>query len=173
MSQQEGECVSQADLRERVFKGEVGLRAPGGAQEDAEEDEDEASPNRVRQLVTEALPFFGAAVDGIRQGDADQKREAGLDGVVKSHACPFDVGLVEGEDAPEHAMRKGAGDLGEAHHFAHHQQHDQPAIGVDGHVARRRGRDRRTNGWRRLDLVDIRGDCCVHSVPHRLENVRC
>ena len=77
-------------------------------------------------------------MDGVWKGDADQKRESGLDGVVKSHACPFNVSLVEGEDAPEDAMGKGASHLGEAHDLAHHQQHDQPAIGIDGNIARRR-----------------------------------
>src|ERR1039457_5669309 len=168
MSKQEGERVSQADLGERVFKGKVRLRAACGTQEDPEGDEEEASPDGMRQLMTEALPILGAAVDGIRKRDADQKRESGLNGVVKTHACPFDVGLVEGKYAPEPAVGKGTGDFGEAHDFAHHEQHHKAAIGIDSNIARCRGCRDLASYWRMLDLMNIRGNCGLHSVPHRL-----
>ena len=68
---------------------------------------------------------------------------------------------------PEEALGKGARDLGETHHFAHHEQHHQSAIGVDGYIARRRGRGHLTSRRWPLDLKIFGGDCGVHSVPHR------
>ncbi len=162
MGKEESERISQANLGEGVFKGEIGLRAGCGAQEDAEEDEHQASPHGVRQLMAEALAFLYAAVDGIRKSDADQKGEPRLDGVVESHASPFNVSLIEGEDTPEEAVGKSAGHAGETHDLAHHQQHHEAAIGVDSNIA-----DGRRHGGMapriRLDLMNVRGDRGLHS----------
>ena len=95
--QQKDEGVAEADLGEGVFEGEVGLRAVHGAQKDAERNEQQAAPDGVQDICRRSR-LCDAAGDGIRQRDADQESEGRLDHVVKAHACPFDVGLVEGED---------------------------------------------------------------------------
>ena len=55
--QQERECVSQANLGKCVFEGESSLPAMCGTQEDAKQNEHQASPDSVRQLLPEALAF--------------------------------------------------------------------------------------------------------------------
>src|SRR5579863_8614117 len=46
--QQEEERVSQADLRERVFEGEVGLAAVEGAKKDAQGNQKQRSPDGMK-----------------------------------------------------------------------------------------------------------------------------
>ena len=74
--------------------------------------------------------------DGVRKSDADKEREARLDGVVKAHAGPWDMGLVESQDAPEQAAGICARHGGKSHDLAHHEQHHETAISIDGDVAR-------------------------------------
>jgi len=137
--QQKRERVAEANLGERVFKREVGLGAARGAKEEAQEDEPQAAPDGVQQLLAEGLPLASAAGDGIRKRHAHQKTEPRLNGVVQAHSRPFDVRLVVGQDAPERAVGEGLPHLPEVHHLAHHEQHDQSAVGVYGDIARRSG----------------------------------
>ena len=48
-SEQEEERIAEADLRQRVFEGEVRLPASDRAQEDAERDQDQRPPHRMRE----------------------------------------------------------------------------------------------------------------------------
>ena len=135
IGEKEGEGVAEANLGEGVFKGEVRHRAVDGAKEEAEEDEQEAAPQRVAEHAAEGGATLQAATQGVRKGDADEEGERGLDGVVQAHAGPLDVGLVVGEELPDVAVREGLGDFGKREDFAHHEEHDETAVGVDGEVA--------------------------------------
>ena len=86
--------------------------------------------------MPEGFAFAITAGDGVGKCDSDEECEGGLDHVVQAEAGPFDVGLVVGEDVPEEAVGVGAGDGGEIEDLAHHEQHDEAAVGVDGDVAR-------------------------------------
>jgi hypothetical protein len=65
-----------------------------------------------------------AAAQGIGKGDADEKCEGGLDGVVQAHADPGDVGLIEAQELPDWVCGKRFGDLGQAEDFSGHEKHD-------------------------------------------------
>ena len=153
--EQEGEGVAEPDLGEGVFKGEVGEGLPDGSKEDSEGDEDEAAEDGVGDAVGEALALSMAAADGVGKSDPHEKGEGGLNEIVQAEPGPFDVGLVEGEDAPEEAVGIGSGDRGEAQDLGHHEQHDEAAVGVDGYVARRLLR----LGLRRFDVCTAPGMC--------------
>ncbi len=135
------EGVAETDLGEGVFEGEVGHRAMDGAEKEAEDDEQKASPDGMAEHALEGGAAFLAAAEGVGESDADEKGEGGLDGVVEAHAGPLDVGLVEGEDAPEVAAGEGLRDFGELQDFAHHEEHDEATVGVDGDVAALAGGD--------------------------------
>ena len=53
---------------------------------------------------------------------------------MKAHADPLDVGLVVAEKLPDVAVGVGLRDLREGEDFAHHEQHDETAIRIDGEV---------------------------------------
>jgi len=89
----------------------------------------------VEEHALEGLAFFLAAAERVRQGDADQEGEAGLDGVMEAHAGPLDVRLVKAEELPDGVVGEGLRDLTEAHDFTHHEQHDEAAVCVNGDVA--------------------------------------
>ena len=80
----------------------------GGAEKNAERDEDDAAPHGVKEHVAKALAFAFAAADGIGRGHAGQEGEAGLNSVVQPHAGPLDVRLVPSEEMPEEARREGS-----------------------------------------------------------------
>ena len=122
--EKEGEGVAETDLGEGVLKGEVGHGAMDGAKEEAEDDEQEAAPDRVAEHAAEGSAALLAAAQRVGKRDADEEGEGRLDGVVEAHADPFDVGLVVAEELPDVAVRVGLRYLRKGHHFAHHEQHD-------------------------------------------------
>ena len=133
--EQEQERVAQADLGQRVLEGEVGLPAVHRAQEDTERDEHDRSPEGMTKQRSRALSLGLAARHRKRQGHADQKRERGLDQVVQRAAGPVDMRLVIGQE-PEIALDgKRLGQAAQLQHLGHHQQHHEPAIGIDGDVS--------------------------------------
>lgn len=144
--EKEGEGVAEADLGEGVFQGDVDGGPVNAAKQDSEGDENEAALDGVDEAAGEGFALTLTAAEGVGESDSDEKGEGGLDEVVKAEPGPFDVSLVEGEDAPEGAAGPGAGDMREAKDLGHHEEHDETAVGVDCHVALRledRGRDRR------------------------------
>src|ERR1700739_4465958 len=68
--QQEKKGIAQADLGERVFKGEVGLGAVERAEEDAEYDQQQGAPDGVRQHLGKCRAFSLPASNGIRESHA-------------------------------------------------------------------------------------------------------
>jgi hypothetical protein len=90
----------------------------------------------VRQLPPEALAFACAAVDRVRKSNADQETEGRLDRVVKANSGPRNMRLIVSKDSPEQAIGKGTSDRDKLHRLAHHEQHHQASICVDGNVAR-------------------------------------
>jgi len=143
--EKEGEGVAEADLGEGVFQGDVDGGPVNAAKQDSEGDEDEAALDGVGEAAREGFALTLTATERIRESDSDEKGEGWLDEVVETEPGPFDVGLVEGEDAPKGAAGPGAGDMGEAKDLGHHEEHDETAVGVDRHVAlglEDRGRDR-------------------------------
>src|SRR6185369_5779622 len=51
---------------------------------------------------------------------------------------PLHVRLVVGKNPPERAPRKRLRCIRPAHHLAHHQNHDEPAIRIHSNIPRRR-----------------------------------
>src|ERR1700722_10748596 len=111
--QQEQEGIAQADLRERVFKGEVGLAAVERAKENAQRNQEQRSPDCVGEHLGKLLALPLAASDRIRKRYADQEREGGLDHIVQRTTEPLSVGLVEGKNLPENAVVEVCRDFGE------------------------------------------------------------
>ena len=62
-------------------------------------------------------------------------------------AEPLGVGLVEGKNFPEETVMVVCVDFGKLQHFAHHQQHDQAAIGVHGQITHRSDIVERDGVW--------------------------
>ena len=106
-AEQEQERVAQADLRERVLERPVGLRPLERAEEDAEEDQRRAAPDRrAPSRRANGLAPGAAAGDRERQRRADQERERRLDQIVERAALPRHVRGVVGDDRPEPARRE-------------------------------------------------------------------
>src|SRR5580698_3064149 len=99
--QQKSECITQTDLGQCVFKGEVGRWAAGGAEKNSECDKEEAAPQSMAKHVLKSLAFAPAAPQRIGQGNAYEESERRLDHVVETHAGPLNVRLIVGQDAPE------------------------------------------------------------------------
>ena len=95
---EEEEGVTEADLSQGVFEGEVGLFGIGGTQEDAHRNQDERAPEGMNEELREGSAFGEATGKRIGERDADQEGEGRLDHVVQRTAFPSDVGLVEGEE---------------------------------------------------------------------------
>ena len=131
-SKKEQEDVTQADLRQRVLEGPVGLRPADRADPHAEEHERERAPDSMAQHRTERTSFRLPAGDRERQSHADEERERRLDQVVQRAADPRDMALMMAEERPEAAVRQGGGHAAEVQHLPQHQEHDEPTIGVDG-----------------------------------------
>ena len=89
--QQEQERVAEADLRQRVLERPVRLRPLERAQEDAEQDQGDAAPDRVHEHALEGLAPGAAARDRKRQRRADEERERRLNQIVERAALPRDV----------------------------------------------------------------------------------
>lgn len=106
-----------------------------GAQEDAESDEQKRAPKSVQEERTESAAFCQTRGDGVRQSDADQERETGLNHVVQRAPCPLDVGLVVGKKTPDGVVRQSAGDFGKLQYFRHHEQHDETAVSINREIA--------------------------------------
>ena len=152
-AQQEQERIAQADLRQRVFKGEVGARAVHRAQEDAQRDQQERTPDGVRPHLAERAAFGQPAGNRVGQRHAHQKRERRLNHVVQRAAGPLHVRLVVAQETPEPVAGKGVRHARQLQHFGHHQQHHQAAVGVHGDVAgdRLRGADGILRGGARFE----------------------
>src|SRR5438105_14903627 len=67
VAEQKKKNVTKPDLRERIFKSEVGSRLVHGAQEKSQNDEKKGAPDGVAKLIAEAFAFGGEAGDGVRQ----------------------------------------------------------------------------------------------------------
>src|SRR5580698_8642955 len=104
--------------------------------EDSKCNEHQASPYGMRQLFSEALPFAQPTSDGIRKSNANQKRERRLDQVVKTQPRPLHMCLFVSKDVPEQAVGISPLDGGKIQNLAHHKQHHQASISVNGDVAR-------------------------------------
>lgn len=139
--EEEREGVAEADLSEGIFEGEIGDRAIDAAEENAEKDQEEGTPDGVTEHFGKGMTLGEAAGDGERERDADHKGEGGLDEVVERATDPFDVGLLVGEECPELAFRKIAGDAAEVEDFGDHEEHDESAIGVERDEPLRSGGD--------------------------------
>src|ERR1700689_1399225 len=66
--EQEKKGIAEANLRERVFKGEVGLAAVHRAEKDAERDQKQRAPDGGGQHLGECSAFPLPAPDGIGEG---------------------------------------------------------------------------------------------------------
>ena len=133
--EQEEQRIAEPDLGQRVLEGEVGLRAVGGAQEDAQRDQQQRAPERVRKEVAEPAAAGHPGRDGVGQRHTHQKRKPGLDGIVQRATGPGDVRLVIGQKAPKGTSGKSFRHARQFQDLSHHQQHDKAAIRVDGQVA--------------------------------------
>lgn len=149
---EEREGVAETDLSEGIFESEIGHWPADAAEENAEEDQEERTPEGVRKHFAEAMIFRDAAGDGKGEGDADHEGEGRLNKIVERAANPFDVRLLVGEKFPEGAFGKGAGDAAEVENFGDHEEHDEAAVGVERDEARRRGGD---DGFR----INLFGGC--------------
>ena len=98
-------------------------------------DQQQRSPDGVGQHPGKGSSLSLAAADRIRERYAYQEGEGWLDRVVQRTTEPLGVGLVPGENLPEETVVVVRGDPGELQHFAHHQQHDEAAIGVHRQIA--------------------------------------
>src|SRR5262245_50855521 len=141
--EQEQKDISEADLGQRVLEREVGHRLAVGPQEHPESDEQERPPGGVEHHPGEHVPLGSAAGDGERQGHPDQEGEPWLDHVVERRPGPRHVVSVELDDLPDGPHPLGlagdallelfvVGDSVQGHPGGDHEEHDQPAVGVDG-----------------------------------------
>ena len=106
--QQEQERVAQADLRQHVLEGEVGLRPPLRAQEDAEQRSGAASARtRVAEQPPKAWPRSRAAGDRERQRHADHEHERRLDQVPRRDADPLAMLEHVGDEERDAVARVG------------------------------------------------------------------
>ena len=99
--QQEQERVAEADLGQRILERPVRLRPLERSQEDAEQHQGDAAPDRVHEQAFECRPTGAAARDRKRQRSADQERERRLDQIVERTPLPWDVVGVVRDDRPE------------------------------------------------------------------------
>src|SRR5215472_5938489 len=71
--QKKQEHVSQSDLGQRVFKREIGLLMANGSQQDSQQNEHKAPPDRMTEQFPETLPLSGPARNRKRHSRPDQK----------------------------------------------------------------------------------------------------
>ena len=89
----------------------------------------------MREQFAERLAARQARCDGVGKGDAGQKRESRLNGVVQRAADPGGVCLVERQEAPKWVAGKSFGNAREFQHLRHHEEHDEATVCVDGEIA--------------------------------------
>ena len=100
--------VAETDLRERVFEREVGDGTAHRTQEDAECDQQQRPPGRMREHASERPALGQTAGNRIGQRDADQERKAGLDGIVQGATGPLHMALVIGQQLQNQLPGKAA-----------------------------------------------------------------
>ena len=134
------EGVAQTNLGERVLEGEIRLRGMRGAQRNAQRRQGQGPPQRVEEHPQEALIGLLARSDGPRQGQTHQKGKGRLDQVMERASLPLHVVLMVREEMPHTVRGHLGGDGSQANHFARHEQHDEPAVGIHRRQALRHRR---------------------------------
>ena len=130
--QHEQERVAQADLAERVLEREIGLRAAARPEEDPQEDQDQRSPEGVRRHPGFRLPPRQPAGQRERQGRPrpGTRTTAGSGRAASSRPTPRATG--DGTTAPRTGcLARVVATSQRLEHLGHHQEHHQPAVGVD------------------------------------------
>jgi hypothetical protein len=89
----------------------------------------------MAEHALECGALFLTASYGIGEGNTNQEREGWLNRVMKAHADPLGVSLIEGKNPPNDAVGEGKSDAGELEHLRHHEQHDKASIGVHCNVS--------------------------------------
>src|SRR5215469_11746377 len=72
-SQQEQEYITEPDLGQRVFKGEIGLRLSNRPQENSQDDQNEGAPEGMAQHLPKGLSFCFPAGNRERQCSPNQE----------------------------------------------------------------------------------------------------
>ena len=149
------EEVAEADLGEDVVEAEDGLLAGASGQEDTEGDEYERAPEGMQPEFPLVLAFGGAARRRERQRHADHEHERGLDHVPRPAADPRGMRSVVTEQLPETRIRIGLRDLCDPEPRRRHEQHRQPAEGIERDEAV--GQGRRAGGGAHGERIGARG----------------
>ena len=127
-AQQEQKRVAQANLRERILKREIGL---------ALAIERRKTPRKIRtsdRQTAWAVSFPGIVPGqpaGQREGQATPTRNENHGWIVswtRSQSTPRGIG--DGKERPR-CHTQDPRQPGKTEHLGHHQEHHEPAIGVD------------------------------------------
>ena len=124
------EGIAQTNLGERVLEGEIRLRRMRRPQRDTQRRQGQSPPHRVEEHPQEALIRLLARSDGPRQGQTHQERKGRLDQVMERAPLPIHMILMVREKMPHTVGGHVSGHGSETNHFASHQQHHEPAVGI-------------------------------------------
>ena len=132
--------VAEADLRERVFKGEVRLLTAERPQPDAEHRQEHGPPGGMHHRPADGVAPRAAMVERKKHAHSNEKTKRRLNQVVQRAAAPGHMALVMGEKPHHRAVADRLAHAAEVQHLRHHQEHHKAAIRIDRRQPLPRGR---------------------------------